>query len=80
MSAPTPELRPLKIISTEEPWTTITLEDGTVIRIRLNITKVCAALIDGEPARGSDGRPLYDIRWVAATDVIEPEKPSGKPN
>lgn len=76
---PVPELRPVRIVKTDEPWTLITLEDGTVIRVRLNITKVSAVFVDGEHHRTGD-RPDYDIRWVAATDIVETESPHGKPN
>lgn len=76
-----PVLRPVEIRSTDEPWTTIRLTDGTVLRVKLNITSVDAVFVDGERATDSSGQPAYAIKWVAATHVlIKSDKPDGRPN
>lgn len=65
------ELKSVDIASTDEPWTTIRLKDGTVIKVRLNITDVCEVWAGDERIKDGHGQPGYNIKWLAVTKVEE---------
>lgn len=58
-----------------EPFTVINLEDGTVIKLRINVFGVVLALEDDgkTPKKGVDGAPLYGVitQVVQFVDTFE---------
>lgn len=62
-----PDLRPVDIVKSEEPWTVATLPDGTRFRVKLVMTGVTREHdADGRPAFAPDGKPALHgtFNWV----------------
>lgn len=54
--------RTVAIKSLDEPWCTITLTDGNIIRSRMIVTGVRAVLDDkGDQSIAPDGKPMYQV-------------------
>lgn len=65
--------KPVQIVSTEEPTTTVVLADGTVLKVRLAVhTAFVEVTEDGRPVLLPNGNPNYGIEWAAALQTIAP--------
>lgn len=72
LMADVPQSIPVEIISTEEPWTSVTLKDGTTIKARVVIVGVRRVLDErGEPANNPDGSPAYGIQHSIIFSTME---------
>lgn len=60
---------PLNFVTDQEPWNVYRLEDGTVIRAKIVMTRVTIR----EGAVTDDGFPIYDLRWQHIVDVTPSE-------
>lgn len=60
---------PVEINSTEEQWTKVFLEDGTVLKVRIVVSR--AARSTDKPIPDSNGEPLYRIHsnTIVVADV-----------
>ena len=61
--------RQVDFIAKSEPWCVYELEDGTVIRARLVMTKI---IDDGK--KTDDGQPIYQLGFQQICDTTFPEK------
>ncbi len=53
----------------KEPWTTYTLEDGTILKIKYALAKVCRLTDTFKP----DGEPIYVFQVGGLTHIEAPE-------
>ena len=62
-------MTPVEIVSTEEQWTKVNLEDGTVLKVRVVVTRVARST--DKPIPDSNGEPLYHIQsgTIVVADV-----------
>ena len=60
--------RLLDFVVEAEPWSQYKLEDGTIVRVRLNMTR---AIDSGK--RDEKGVPMINFNFVQVVDVVWPE-------
>ena len=60
---------PLNFATEQEPWNVYRLEDGTVIRAKIVMTRVMVR----EGVKTDEGFPVYDLRWQHIVDVTPSE-------
>jgi hypothetical protein len=60
---------PLNFATEQEPWNVYRLEDGTIIRAKIVMTRVMVR----EGAKTDEGFPVYDLRWQHIVDVTPSE-------
>ena len=58
----------LEFVAKQEPWCVYELEDGTIIRARLVITKIIAT-----DQLDANGLPLFNLQFQQITDVTHTE-------
>ena len=65
---------PMKIVKLDEPWSSATLENGSVVRARLIFDKVMLDVDEkGQPVYDDNGDPNYNatFKWVVSQDIPE---------
>ncbi len=60
---------PYNFVAEQEPWSVYRLEDGTVIRAKIVMSRVTLR----ENERTPEGYPVYDLKWTHIVDVCPPE-------
>jgi len=67
--APEYEMTPVEIEKSEESWVKLYLEDGTLLRVKIVVSKVGRSI--DKPVPGRNGEPLYHIQsgTVVVADV-----------
>ncbi len=63
------------IVEEKTPWNTLKLDDGTILKIRLNVTGVQRVLDAWDPVNGS---PSYFVQHAIAIRVRAPPKLKAK--
>lgn len=63
------EMLPVEIVRSEESWVKLFLEDGTVLRVKIVVSKVGRSI--DKPIPGRNGEPLYHIQsgTIVVADV-----------
>ena len=71
--APEFEMLPVEIEKSEESWMKLYLEDGSILKVKLLVSKVARSIDHGIPGR--KGEPLYHLQTgtIVIADFIPEE-------
>ncbi len=69
------EIEDRDIVEEKNPWNTFKLDDGTILKIRLNLTGVQRVIDSWDP---SNGNPSYFVQHNVAIRTLAPRKLKAK--
>jgi hypothetical protein len=70
--SPEYEMLPVEIEKSEESWVKLFLEDGTVLKVKIIVSKVGRSV--NRPIPGRNGEPLYHIESGTVVVAEVPDK------
>ena len=71
---PTDNPKLLDFVAEQEPWNVYRLENGTVIRAKIIMTRIVDT-----GALTAEGEPFYQLKWQHIIDVTFPDHLKAKP-